>query len=115
MVMESATSATSMVVLVVMMDLVMVVTCLQVKPLDRLEAILSTQDWLLGDEFSVADVAVASYLLYVPQVRRRNQLLSVMSSGICHGGLFLLCSHDAGLFSSPPSALYFSSGAFPDA
>lgn len=42
----------------------------QVKPLDRLEVILSNQDWLLGDEFSVADVAVGAYLLYVPQFFR---------------------------------------------
>ena len=36
--------------------------------LRRLDDILSDgRDWLLGDEFSVADVAVASYLLYVPQ------------------------------------------------
>jgi len=36
--------------------------------LRRLDDILSDgRAWLLGDEFSVADVAVASYLLYVPQ------------------------------------------------
>jgi len=39
------------------------------KGLQRLEALLadSESDFLVGDEFSVADVAVASYLLYVPQ------------------------------------------------
>lgn len=39
------------------------------KVLDRLEGILSDREWLLGDgRFSVADVAVGAYLLYVPQV-----------------------------------------------
>ena len=33
--------------------------------IDTLNAILGSQPWVLGDEFSVADVAVASYLLYV--------------------------------------------------
>mmetsp|Transcript_40018 Transcript_40018/g.113411 ORF Transcript_40018/g.113411 Transcript_40018/m.113411 type:complete len:271 (+) Transcript_40018:60-872(+) len=42
----------------------------EVRALDRLEAILREQNWLLGDEFSVADVAVGSYLLYVPQFFR---------------------------------------------
>ena len=37
------------------------------KAIQILEKTLSTQDYLLGDEFSVADVAVASYLLYIPQ------------------------------------------------
>ena len=31
-----------------------------------LDAILSENEWLVGDEFSVADVAVGSYLNYVP-------------------------------------------------
>ena len=31
-----------------------------------LEAILSQREWLVGDSFSVADAAVASYLNYVP-------------------------------------------------
>lgn len=35
--------------------------------IDALDQILSTQDYLLSDGFSTADVAVASYLLYVPQ------------------------------------------------
>ena len=37
------------------------------KPLERLNVVLATREWLGGDEFGVADVAVASYLLYVPQ------------------------------------------------
>mmetsp|Transcript_18363 Transcript_18363/g.18450 ORF Transcript_18363/g.18450 Transcript_18363/m.18450 type:complete len:241 (+) Transcript_18363:61-783(+) len=36
------------------------------KSLDRLETILGERDWLLGDEFTVADAAVGSYLNYVP-------------------------------------------------
>jgi len=35
--------------------------------IDVLDQILSNQDYLLPDGFSTADVAVASYLLYVPQ------------------------------------------------
>jgi len=35
------------------------------KALDKLDALLGTRPWLLGDKFSVADVAVGSYLLYV--------------------------------------------------
>lgn len=34
------------------------------KVIQRLESLLEGQSWLLGEEFSVADVAVASYLLY---------------------------------------------------
>jgi glutathione S-transferase len=37
------------------------------RKLRRLDNILSRQPYLLGDEFTVADVAVASYLLYVVQ------------------------------------------------
>ena len=36
------------------------------KALDVLENILSKSDWLVDNEFSVADVAVGSYLNYVP-------------------------------------------------
>jgi glutathione S-transferase len=36
------------------------------KGLDQLEKILSTSDWLVNNEFSVADVAVGAYLNYVP-------------------------------------------------
>lgn len=36
------------------------------KAMDTLENILSKSDWLVDNEFSVADVAVASYLNYVP-------------------------------------------------
>lgn len=35
--------------------------------IETLDAVFSTQDFLLTDGFSLADVAVASYLLYVPQ------------------------------------------------
>ncbi|XP_075263301.1 uncharacterized protein LOC142354820 [Convolutriloba macropyga] len=42
----------------------------QVRALDRLEAILSEKEWLVGGEFSAADVAVGAYLLYVPQFFR---------------------------------------------
>lgn len=34
------------------------------KRIERLEGILEGKTWLVGEEFSVADVAVASYLLY---------------------------------------------------
>jgi len=34
------------------------------KKIERLESLLADRTWLLGDDFSVADVAVASYLLY---------------------------------------------------
>ena len=37
-----------------------------VRPLDTLEKILSTPDYLVNNSFSVADVAIASYLNYVP-------------------------------------------------
>lgn len=37
-----------------------------VRGLDVLEKILSDKDWLVNNEFSVADVAVGSYLNYVP-------------------------------------------------
>eukprot|EP00418_Pyrodinium_bahamense_P007283 CAMPEP_0179023678 /NCGR_PEP_ID=MMETSP0796-20121207/7055_1 /TAXON_ID=73915 /ORGANISM="Pyrodinium bahamense, Strain pbaha01" /LENGTH=295 /DNA_ID=CAMNT_0020719599 /DNA_START=45 /DNA_END=932 /DNA_ORIENTATION=- len=36
------------------------------KALDTLDAILGASEWLVDGEFSVADVAVASYLNYVP-------------------------------------------------
>merc|ERR1712039_140915 len=36
------------------------------RALDVLEGLLGTSEWLVDDEFSVADVAVASYLNYVP-------------------------------------------------
>lgn len=36
------------------------------RKLDILDSILSNQDWLVDNKFSVADVAVASYLNYVP-------------------------------------------------
>ncbi len=35
--------------------------------LDQLNTLLASRKFLLGDTFSLADVAVASYLLYVPQ------------------------------------------------
>ena len=37
------------------------------KRIDVLEKLLSKQEFLVEDGFSLADVAVASYLLYVPQ------------------------------------------------
>ena len=37
------------------------------RALDRLEAVLATREWLAGEAFGVADVAVGAYLLYVPQ------------------------------------------------
>ena len=37
------------------------------KRLDQLDQMLSKQKYLIGDEFTLADVAVASYLLYVLQ------------------------------------------------
>lgn len=37
------------------------------KRIDSLDEIFSKQDYLVDGEFSLADVAVASYLLYVPQ------------------------------------------------
>jgi glutathione S-transferase/alpha,alpha-trehalase len=36
------------------------------RPVAVLESILGKSEWLVGGEFSVADVAVASYLNYVP-------------------------------------------------
>ena len=42
------------------------------KKLRKLNDILSTSKYLLGDNFSVADVAVASYLLYIPQFFGRS-------------------------------------------
>ena len=38
--------------------------------IDALDEILSKQTYLLGESFSLADVAVAAYLLYVPQFFR---------------------------------------------
>ena len=35
--------------------------------LDTLDQLLEGQQFINGDEFSVADVAIAAYLLYVPQ------------------------------------------------
>mmetsp|Transcript_34902 Transcript_34902/g.48403 ORF Transcript_34902/g.48403 Transcript_34902/m.48403 type:complete len:258 (-) Transcript_34902:220-993(-) len=40
------------------------------KGIVRLEALLEGKEYLVDNEFSVADVAVASYLLYVPQFFR---------------------------------------------
>jgi glutathione S-transferase len=40
------------------------------KRIDALDRILGERDYLLGESFSTADVAVASYLLYVPQFFR---------------------------------------------
>jgi len=40
------------------------------KRIDMLDSILSEQQYLLGEKFSIADVAVAAYLLYVPQFFR---------------------------------------------
>lgn len=40
------------------------------KRIDALDDILSKQSFMMGDEFSLADVAVAAYLLYVPQFFR---------------------------------------------
>lgn len=37
------------------------------KRLRKLDEILATREWLVKDEFGVADVAVAAYLLYIPQ------------------------------------------------
>lgn len=37
------------------------------KGMRRLDDVLSKREWLSGDAFGVADVAVAAYLLYVPQ------------------------------------------------
>ena len=42
------------------------------KKLRTLDNILSKSKFLLGDDFSVADVAVASYLLYIPQFFGRS-------------------------------------------
>ena len=39
----------------------------ETKGMRRLDEVLSKREWLSGDEFGVADVAVAAYLLYVPQ------------------------------------------------
>ena len=39
----------------------------ETKGMRRLDDVLSKREWLSGDEFGVADVAVAAYLLYVPQ------------------------------------------------
>ena len=36
------------------------------RSVSTLEALLSENEWLVGGEFSVADVAVGSYLNYVP-------------------------------------------------
>jgi len=37
------------------------------KAIDKLDEILANQEFILGTEFSVADVAIGAYLLYVPQ------------------------------------------------
>ena len=37
------------------------------KRLRKLDEILAAREWLVNDEFGVADVAVAAYLLYIPQ------------------------------------------------
>jgi len=37
------------------------------KRLRKLDDMLATREWLVNDEFGVADVAVAAYLLYIPQ------------------------------------------------
>ena len=42
------------------------------KKLRVLDNILLKSNYLLGDNFSVADVAVASYLLYIPQFFGRS-------------------------------------------
>lgn len=42
------------------------------RAVDTLENLLSTQDFIVDNEFSVADVAVASYLNYVPVFFRCN-------------------------------------------
>jgi len=39
---------------------------LDLKAVATLEAMLGTSEWLVGDRFTVADAAVASYLCYVP-------------------------------------------------
>ena len=39
----------------------------ETKGMRRLDDVLSKREWLSGDQFGVADVAVAAYLLYVPQ------------------------------------------------
>lgn len=44
-----------------------------------LEDILGKQEWIAGDEFSVADVAVASYLNYVPLFFSRVDLRATPS------------------------------------
>jgi glutathione S-transferase len=36
------------------------------KALDTLDGLLAKTDWIVDNEFSVADVAIASYLNYVP-------------------------------------------------
>jgi len=54
------------------------------RAMDTLEKLLGESDWLLGDEFSVADVAVASYLNYAPvffgniDLRQRPKTASYM-------------------------------------
>merc|ERR1719478_46151 len=45
------------------------------KKLDVLEGMLGQRRFLLGDEFSVADVAVAAYLNYVPLFFPRVRLV----------------------------------------
>ncbi|CAE8702860.1 unnamed protein product [Polarella glacialis] len=38
------------------------------KAINRLEQLLEDREFILGDSFSVADVAIGAYLLYVPQL-----------------------------------------------
>lgn len=40
------------------------------RKIDKIDQILSSQRYLVGEDFTTADVAVASYLLYVPQFFR---------------------------------------------
>ena len=46
----------------------------EVRSVGRLNEILGEREWLVGDSFSVADVACASYLNYVPIFHRNADL-----------------------------------------